>query len=174
MWPLLSLKWTGAVKSSQGKCQWPDSVLFKHITFTAWKRQVTTDNDKDTRAAFPCCLLTFVEWVIGCPAVVLTHCSSLWWCSCWGQCYCWKLITGHLPHLLTDSITTDFDVLSSALGLCNCTFPSLSLRGYLPQVQFLLEHHNPKKTFPDHLINRIFSLQSIPLHLHTFYYPNPV
>lgn len=73
MWPLLSPRWTGAVKSSQGKGQWPNSLLSKHRTLTAWSRHMDMDHDKDTRAPFPniCYLLTFVEWVVRYPVAVL-------------------------------------------------------------------------------------------------------
>ena len=65
------------------------------------------------------------HWVpCGCPHTLLI--------SVLRSYYCWKLITGHLPHLLTDSITTDFDVLSSALGLLQLYFPILVLEGLNP------------------------------------------
>lgn len=71
--PLLSPRWTGAVKSSQGKGQWPNSLLSKHRALTAWSRHMDMDHGKDTRAPFPniCYLLTFVEWVVGYPVAVL-------------------------------------------------------------------------------------------------------
>lgn len=56
-------------------------ILFCPNTDT-WSRQVAMNNEKDTRAPFPCYLLTLAEWVSGYPVTVLVHCSSLrrlWW-----------------------------------------------------------------------------------------------
>ena len=58
------------------------------------------------------------------------------------------------PSLFADqsSYTSLLGVLSSALGLCNCTSASRHFSGLTPRIQFSLEYYNPRKVFPDNLI----------------------
>lgn len=61
-WPLLSPRRTGAGRTSKGTSQLPNFLLSKHRTSTC-SNQMAVSNDKDTRTAFSCHPLTFVEWL---------------------------------------------------------------------------------------------------------------